>query len=790
MAIKLKKWKNIISFTAFFAGVSLLLNGTLGVAKVCGDSRNYSKSNIKSIVSGDYQETGRFQNHMEERLEEFLTISVGGRLWYSYYEGDYWLKAGYWDEESYWYDVEDYADAVSVNIAEATWLEQGNEGNTEYGGMGQSDGNEADDAERNEQDAKKLHEAIKEDKNLLYRISADGRELYSNMEDYPDFAGDAAALPEGYNFFLHFDGSEVKIYKDGRELDVYGDGYYREDGDWYVPGYKNFKTADGWKDVDIWILAAKEPVTYSYGSADGSGYGGYRYGENELYYIFREAVWEKRKLQSSAVFLLAGIILLIISCFFRKEKRAADEQLAVFTGKIWVEAKLLVLAALIGQLMYLSDIYYGSGLLWETYYEYSYYDWDVAAESAAIIQEIIPMALDALFTGIAANPFFMTILFWVIYLLVNDIKKNKGVFRHGLIAGISRSLRTKNLKLPLARQVVRRFLPVMAVSAGVCMIAVIVICAVSGKLYHPVPVILGMLLWLIAMAAVCFWYLAKTKKLAVELELLGERITAVHDGNYSGGGVLPEQADLGKMAAEIDDIRQGLETAIDERLKSERMKVELVANVSHDIKTPLTSIISYVEFLKQEEDLPLHVKDYIKVLDEKSQRLKNMIQDVFSISKAASGQLDVTLEELDFCKLLRQTLADMDARIKSSAVTVKAEIPDTAVMITADGQRMYRVFQNLIVNALNYSLEGSRVYVTLKEDGTAAAASITNTSRQEIAADLDFTERFTRGDESRTDGGSGLGLSIAKSFTEACGGNFSLETIADLFVVTVSFEKK
>ncbi|MDE7113038.1 MAG: HAMP domain-containing histidine kinase, partial [Acetatifactor sp.] len=205
-------------------------------------------------------------------------------------------------------------------------------------------------------------------------------------------------------------------------------------------------------------------------------------------------------------------------------------------------------------------------------------------------------------------------------------------------------------------------------------------------------------------------------------------------------------------------------------------------------KTPLTSIISYVQFLKEEEGLPDHVKDYVMILDEKSQRLKNMVQDVFAVSKAASGELPMHMETLDFGKLLRQTMADMEEQIANSKLTFRAEIPDTPVMILADGQRMYRVFQNLFQNAIQYSLDSSRVYVTLTADGTTAIASIKNTSHMELEKDKDFTERFTRGDQSRTDGGSGLGLSIAQSFTEACGGKFNMEIDAALFTVTVSFQ--
>ena len=268
-----------------------------------------------------------------------------------------------------------------------------------------------------------------------------------------------------------------------------------------------------------------------------------------------------------------------------------------------------------------------------------------------------------------------------------------------------------------------------------------------------------------------------------------DQIRAIREGSLTEPLRLSDDTDLKEAAENLNKIQQGMETALKEQTKSERMKVELVANVSHDIKTPLTSIISYVELLKQEEDLPEYVKEYVQILGEKSERLKTMVQDVFEISKAASNQLPVNLERLDLGKLLRQTLADMNAQISDSGLAVKTSIPEAPVMILADGQRLYRVFQNLIQNALQYSLEGSRIFLTLTDDGSVAVANIKNISGAELDDSIDFTERFVRGDESRTDGGSGLGLSIARSFTEACGGSFKVELNADLFTVTVEFPR-
>lgn len=286
---------------------------------------------------------------------------------------------------------------------------------------------------------------------------------------------------------------------------------------------------------------------------------------------------------------------------------------------------------------------------------------------------------------------------------------------------------------------------------------------------------------------ITFLGLRKNHRLAADIGALNDRILAVREGSLTGELILSGDTDLQEAADNLNQIQKGMETALAEQVKSERMKVDLVTNVSHDIKTPLTSIISYTELLRQEEELPQHVKEYIQILGEKAERLRGIVQDVFEISKATSGQLPIQMETLDMGKLLRQTLADMNDQISQSALLMRTAIPETPVPVLADGQRLYRVFQNLLQNALRYSLEGSRVYLALTEEAGQTVVRIKNTSGVELADSKDFTERFVRGDESRTDGGSGLGLSIAKSFTEACGGSLTVETDADLFTVTVAF---
>ena len=175
------------------------------------------------------------------------------------------------------------------------------------------------------------------------------------------------------------------------------------------------------------------------------------------------------------------------------------------------------------------------------------------------------------------------------------------------------------------------------------------------------------------------------------------------------------------------------------------------------------------------------------ILSQKAQRLKGMVQDVFEVSKAASGQLPVQPERLDFAKLLRQTLADLEVPIARSGLIFKVDLPEQAVMITADGRRLYRVFQNLIDNALKYALEGSRVYLTLKVADGRAEASLRNTSREELPDGVDLTARFVRGDASRTDGGSGLGLYLVKTILELHGFQYRVENTGSGVVFTVVF---
>jgi len=285
-------------------------------------------------------------------------------------------------------------------------------------------------------------------------------------------------------------------------------------------------------------------------------------------------------------------------------------------------------------------------------------------------------------------------------------------------------------------------------------------------------------------------YIRRYSGLISDIGKVIDHIEAIKNGDMETKLILNSDADLHLAAENLNKIQEGVSKAAEERIKSERMKVELITNVSHDLKTPLTSIISYTDLLSKEEGLPEHVKDYIKILVQKSDRLKTLIQDIFDLSKATSGEMKIEKEKIDLGKLIRQTLADLDEQISQSGLLFKIDIPDEPVYIISDGKKIYRVFLNLICNALKYSLEGSRVYISLNVEDSKkkAIAVIKNIANYEMNfEEEEVLERFVRGDKSRTTEGSGLGLAIAQSFMQACGGNMSVKVDGDLFKVELEF---
>ena len=273
-----------------------------------------------------------------------------------------------------------------------------------------------------------------------------------------------------------------------------------------------------------------------------------------------------------------------------------------------------------------------------------------------------------------------------------------------------------------------------------------------------------------------------------KIEQIRSGIDKIKNGNIEHKIEIKKDLLFDDIVEDINEIGKTINIAVEERLKSERMKNELITNVSHDLKTPLTAIINYISLMKKEDIQPKHLKDYVQVLDKRSQRLKILIEDLFEASKIGSNNIELNLEENDINQLLTQTLVEMEDYINESKLDFIVNTPNKEVYILADGKKTFRVFENIISNILKYSLEKTRVYIDLVESDKKVHISFKNISKYQLNFDPDeITERFTRGDLSRNTEGSRLGLAIAKGLVQAQGGELKVDIIGDLFVVNIDF---
>ena len=243
------------------------------------------------------------------------------------------------------------------------------------------------------------------------------------------------------------------------------------------------------------------------------------------------------------------------------------------------------------------------------------------------------------------------------------------------------------------------------------------------------------------------------------------------------------------MAIYVNDISGGFSNAIEESLKSERLKTELITNVSHDIKTPLTSIINYVDLLKKEEIQNEKAKEYIEILDNKSQRLKKLTEDLIEASKVSSGNVKLNIENINIKELINQTIGEFKDRFEEKGLKIETQISDENLTIKADNRYVYRIIENLFSNITKYAQENSRVYIDIERNRNYRVhICLKNISKEKLNINADeLMQRFVRGDKSRYTEGSGLGLSIAKSLTELQKGKFSIKIDGDLFRVDIEW---
>ena len=273
-----------------------------------------------------------------------------------------------------------------------------------------------------------------------------------------------------------------------------------------------------------------------------------------------------------------------------------------------------------------------------------------------------------------------------------------------------------------------------------------------------------------------------------DLENIKKGVRELKSGNFSNKVEECRSEDYNAIAKDINEIGEGMSLAVEERIKAERMKTDLITNVSHDLKTPLTSIINYADLLSKETLTPAEANDYVKIIKQKSGRLKQLTEDLFDISKVQSGNENFDIEDIDLCLLISQTLAEMDETIKKTGLIFRVSTPDKEVFVKADGKKASRVFENLIGNCVKYSMKNTRVYVDIKNEKGGVRVEIKNIAGYEMDFDEnEISERFVRGDSARSSEGSGLGLAIVKSYIEGFGGSMEIKKDGDLFKVVLRF---
>lgn len=584
-----------------------------------------------------------------------------------------------------------------------------------------------------------------EGENLIYyAVNQDTDLVVKNIESDLSPISNAkkiANLPTGYNYFWYFDGQKVWVIDNGQPVDVKRlDSGYRG----IVPNLRSYTdTPADLANIRL-VLAVKDTL-----EKNPYGYSPY-YMEQQLLPIIGWGYIATGVL---------GIAFLVYAIIRRREKREFDRKLAAWSGQMWLEVKMLLSLLVLTLSLGFSYSYHGG--------------WGNAFEWLGSI--------------ILVSCFMLLGLWWFYLLLVDLLVNRRQFFTHNSINSLINWYHKYEKKYSWQKSMLKRtYMLLLAEGILALMSVFFLICAIlSGSM--------GSFMIAVIIAAIGIYliyrYLHRYNQTISDMGKLLDHIERIKSGDMKTRLELAADADMYPAAQNLNFIQEGMSIAVAEKTKSERMKIELITNVSHDLKTPLTSIISYADLLAKEPGLPEHVNDYIQILVQKSERLKNLIQDLFDLSKASSDNITLDMEQIDLARLIKQTLADMEEQINASGLAFRLNIPDEPVYILSDGKKLYRVWENLITNTLKYSLTGSRVFIDLTINDNRVLATIKNTANYEMDfGEEEILQRFVRGDESRTTEGSGLGLAIAQSFAQICGGKFAIKIDGDLFKVELQFD--
>ena len=401
----------------------------------------------------------------------------------------------------------------------------------------------------------------------------------------------------------------------------------------------------------------------------------------------------------------------------------------------------------------------------------------IASELLYVVAKVANQKWDVsgLLVASGSVSFLIDAVFLIFYLSMVRRLKAEVMWKNSLVCWLGRGLE----KTFRERSVTVRVLITFSVHLVVCFVL-----ALGAFHYKSIGAML--------LAVFCGMEAYLMLRKAVEHYRILEGVEEIADGDLNSKIDVDDlHGEDRKLAEAINNIGAGLLHAVDDNTKNERMKADLITNVSHDIKTPLTSIINYVNLIKIEDIENERVKNYVRILDEKSQRLKQLMEDLVEASKVSSGNVKLDMQQIDIVELVCQTGGEFNEKFETKELTIVTKLPKQAVYIWSDGRHLYRVIENLYNNVAKYALEKTRVYVEVSQQEDQAVFSIKNVSERSLAMENssvdDLTERFIRGDSSRTTEGSGLGLSIAKNLTNLMGGSLEITVDGDLFRATIRF---
>ena len=458
-----------------------------------------------------------------------------------------------------------------------------------------------------------------------------------------------------------------------------------------------------------------------------------------MYYA--NAAWQEASGNLKICFYSSLCLFFITIAFFimrRQAITAFNEELAQTTGWLWIELKVLLLLIL---------------------------------TTSALSVLPLPLAVIG--------------IFWLIYLCVNEFHfLGLKSLRHNLVNSLFKTIRAFSGQYGYQKKWIAEF-ALLVIFEVLC--AFVLWTMMFGSFFGTGGLLLFLAVFTAAFAAL-FFYGRKMLRFMQDTATLAMQVENIRKGKLNEALELSEGSPLQPVSENLEKIREGVSHQVEEQLKNEKLKIELITNVSHDLKTPITSLINYSDLLMKAQIEPDYARDYVKIIAQKSLRLKNLVQDLFEISKAASGNLQMDLQQLEINGLLMQTLGELEEKIEASSLEFKVQYLDTSGMILADGSRLYNVFDNLISNAIKYSMENTRVYIRVEREDGQICISFKNIANYELNFDPgSLTERFVRGDVARSTEGSGLGLAIAETFVQLMNGTIEISADGDLFKIEVRF---